>query len=375
MCNILVSTGLNTGGAEKMLLKLLTEMTPEKRKSYLIISMIDLGTIGPKILELNVPVITLHLNSIMGVLLFFINIIKTIIKYKPTALIGWMYHGNLITFLMWIFCFGRPRLVWNIRHSIYDLNHEKKMTQFLIKFGGFLSGFVDVVILNSQQSLQQHLSLGYRKEKCIYIPNGFDTKRFCYNQELRDQRRYSLGVAKDQILIGMIARNHPIKDYSTFIDAMSLVYQKNMNIKFIAVGRNVDTDKILLSKIRLLGLQDNFILLPEDNDTPSLFNALDVFCLTSLSEGFPNVVGEAMACGLFVVATDVGQTRDIISEFGAIVPVKSPDLIAQSIIEYLQKSEIKKNILRTNSVASIVNRYEITHITQQYSRFFDSDSV
>ncbi len=178
--NIVISIGLNTGGAETMLLKLLTQMPLEKRKSYIIISLLDEGIIGAKILELNIPVIALYVNTFFGFLLFPLNLVKILFKYRINSLIGWMYHGNLIALIMWFLSFGQKRLVWNIRHSIYDLAHEKKTTQYLIKAGAVFSKFTSVIIVNSQESLCQHASLGYKKEKCVYIPNGFDSKRFFF---------------------------------------------------------------------------------------------------------------------------------------------------------------------------------------------------
>ena len=110
------------------------------------------------------------------------------------------------------------------------------------------------------------------------------------------------------LIIGLVARWDSLKDHSMFIEAAAAVSREHEDIYFVLVGRGIEWETPeLAALIRTAGLQDRMILLGERDDIPSLTAAFDIACSSSITEGFPTTIGEAMACGVPCVVTDVGD--------------------------------------------------------------------
>lgn len=377
MVNIMhVITELNVGGAEVMLAKLLPAMDPD-RFSHSVLSLQNKGPIGSQIEKLGVPVHELNLHrpffSIYGLFK-----LRTILSLEnPDLIQGWMYHGNLVASLFRsIHLYQRP-VIWNIRCSLNNLKQEKFLTQMAILAGSRLSRSATGILYNSHVSANQHAAIGYFSGKAHIVPNGFDLNRFKPNTHFRHKLRSELRVPEAGILIGLIARYHPMKDHENFLKAASLMARERENVRFLMLGRGVDNPSSGLEQlIASLGLKHRVSCLGERMDIESFYAALDIASLSSShGEGFPNVVGEAMACSIPCVVTDVGDSRRLVGKTGIVVPPKDSMALKKGWDTLINKRQTeranmgraaRKRILENFAISSVAAQYE-----EQYQQVID----
>ena len=217
-----VITGLDVGGAETSLLKLLATLDRSGFEPA-VVSLKGHGPIAKKITELDVPVYSARIREPGAKLAGLRELLRTIRLWSPDLIQGWMYHGNLAALALARLAPGRPPAIWNVRHSIDRLNDEKKSTRWVIRAGSLCSRRAVRIVYNSQVSAQQHECLGYSQRGTIVIPNGFDIDCFKPSAEHRRQMREHLGISTNAFVAGMIARYHPMKDHPNFIAAAKQV--------------------------------------------------------------------------------------------------------------------------------------------------------
>ena len=205
----------------------------------------------------------------------------------------------------------------------------------------------------------------------MVIPNGFDTDRFRPDPESRNRIREDLGLSPATRLVGMVARYHPVKDHAGFLRAAALLAGREPDVHFLLTGAGVTGDnRELVDLVRSLDLAACCHLLGERNDIPAVTAALDVAALTSLSEGFPNVVGEAMACGVPVAATAVGEAPELLDLIGAVVPCGDPERMAASWQQLLELPEDRRRTLCTAGRARILDRYSMTRMVSAFETLY-----
>lgn len=237
-----------------------------------------------------------------------------------------MYHGNLAATVAWRWAASSAKLVWGVRQSLYDLDREKPMTRWVIRALVPLSRFPRAIVYNSHMARSQHETFGFQAKRGCVIDNGFDFDVFRPDPDARTIVRNILGLVPETPLIGLIARYHPMKGHLTFLEAAARLAQERADVHFLLVGRDVGPDNPMLSAaLRHPALAGRTHCLGERDNIPLLTAALDVACSSSSwGEAFPNALGEAMACGVPVVATDIGDVRRIVGDAGIIVPVADP---------------------------------------------------
>jgi glycosyltransferase involved in cell wall biosynthesis len=374
-----VITGLSTGGAETMLLKLLSAAS--QRMEHVVVSLGDEGTIGPRIAALGLPVHCLGLKRNAPNPFRALSILPLAQRIAPQLIQGWMYHGNLMASLAAVALrktaprnvLGQKPVLWNIRQTVYDLRRERWLTAKLIRQGARLSSGPAAIIYNSQTSASQHEELGYRAEKRVIIPNGFDCQVLRPDEAARKAVRAELGITDDTVLVGLVARYHPMKDHVGFLKAAALVVQSHPQTRFVLVGAGVSsTQPELAEGIQQNELGDRVILLRERSDIPRLNNAFDIGCSASAwGEGFSNSIGEAMACGVPCAVTNVGDSAYIVADTGFVAPPRASEALAEAIgrlIEIGQPgrqqigAKARKRIETEFSLSAIVEKYESLYL-------------
>lgn len=338
-----VITSLDTGGAEMMLVKLLRKLKQEA--SFSVIVLMNEGKLGSAIKKLGIPLTALDLQQ--GQLPGPVAIAKLISasrKFRPTVIQGWMYHGNLAALLALAATHGRPRLFWNIRQTLYRLDNEQRLTRLLIRTGSWFSGSPDAIVYNSELSALQHESIGYSSIRRTVLPNGFDISSFRADPHVRSDVRRELNVPANTRIVGHIARYHPMKGHASLIEAARLVLDRIHDVRFLLVGRDVTSaNQELAQKIRAAGLDGHMILLGERHDVSRLMTAMDVAVSASAwGEGFPNVIGEAMATEVPCVATDVGDSAYVVGDGGRVVCAGDPLALADAISGLLELSDANR---------------------------------
>lgn len=373
MKTVHIITGLATGGAERALYNLLQGGLSSSFDSY-VISLGDKGTMGSQIEALGVSVITLNMRAGRPTLAGLLKLHSVIKTLQPDLIQGWMYHGNLAATLARFFMGGKPSLVWNVRHSLYELKHEKRSTRLVIKANCFFSNLPDALLYNSQLSRQQHEVFGFSAEKGRVIPNGIDLQRFSFSAAARQKVRSELNIPKQALVIGHVARLHPMKDHANFLKAAVVLAQRNSDVHFILSGRDVTMDDETLKQYIPMTLQNRVHLLGERSDVADLMSAMDIFCQSSWSEAFPNVLGEAMATGVPCVATDVGDSQLIVAEYGVIVPPKDTSLLVAGLesLMTLESADLRK--LGMQAHQRIEEMFALDEITGRYANLYKAVS-
>lgn len=302
-----ITTGLGSGGAEMMLAQLVNGL-PKFR--HVVVSLTSGGKHAaslPQVHSLDMPAGKPTLKAVW-------RLLQIVRREKPDVLMGWMYHGCLVATLAKCMRLKRMPMIWNIRQSLYDLNLEKRGSALVIRALAWLSWLPQRITYNSRLSSNQHESIGYRATKTQLIANGFDLTKWKPG-------------APTPALIGRFGRNAPMKDYPTFIEAAKLIHARHPETRFIIVGAETET----------LDVPPFIEVLGERHDLPKLTASLNIAVSSSaFGEGFPNIVGEAMACAVPVVATDIGDTRWVMGDTGHIVPPNDPRVLANACIGILE---------------------------------------
>jgi glycosyltransferase involved in cell wall biosynthesis len=361
-----VITGLKTGGAEMMLFKLLSRIDYGIHKAR-IISLIGGGPMRERMLSIGVAVDTLNMRRGIPSLMALWRLREIVSRYRPDLIQGWMYHGNLAASIAGWFCPNNPPVVWNVRQSLYDLKHERLFTRWVIRVNAWLSVRADTIIYNSLTSARQHEEFGFDASRTHIIPNGFDTEVFRPDENARSSVRRELGVADNAVLIGLIGRYHPMKDHANFLNAAALLDKDLPNVLFLLAGYEVDVNNPTLGPmIEALGLGGRVFLLGERGDMPQLHAALDIATCSSWSEGFANVIGEAMSCGVPCVVTDVGDLAWIIGDTGRVVVARDPVALAAAWRDLLALGHNDRQTLGARARQRVIENFSLEAVVQQY---------
>jgi glycosyltransferase involved in cell wall biosynthesis len=364
-----VITGLDTGGAEMMLLKLLS--ATDGGWQSMVVSLKDEGTIGPSIAKLGVPIECLHLLPYAPNPARLLSLARLTRKFHPQLIQGWMIHGNLAASLAQFASRISAPVIWNIRMSLAGGDGEKLTTMGLTRFGVVLSRHPSAIIYNSWSGAKEHEKLGYLRAMSVVIPNGFDCDIFRPDEYARRCIREQLGLESGVILVGLVARLHPAKDHFGFLHAASLVSATHPETRFLLVGRGlVKSESVLTKRIKELNLMDRVLLLGERTDIPQLTAGLDIACSSSAYEGFSNSIGEAMACGIPCAVTDVGDSAYLVGDTGVIVPRGNPEALAHAIGQLIDAGPAKRKELGFAARRRIESEFSLPEIARRYDELY-----
>lgn len=364
-----IITGLGTGGAERALFALLSGGLA-KRFDCAVLSLSDEGTMGAPIRKLGVPVHALGMRKGLPTPGTLVRLRDELRLLRPDVIQGWMYHGNLAASFAQKLSSNRPRLVWNIRHSLYDLGHEKPFTRHVIRANRTFSRGPEAIIYNSSLARNQHERFGLAGRSSVVIPNGFDLSQWRPDPKGNATVRREFGLDSDDLIVGHVARFHPMKDHATFLRAAVEVASRVSNARFLLVGREVHLNKPELRGIVPDNLVPRFIFAGEMTNVSRLVQAMDVLCSSSLSEAFPNVLGEAMASGVPCVTTDVGDCACIVGDTGFVVPSRDAAALAEAIAALLQMPREERVDLGARARDRVASRYGIDTIVGRYSDLY-----
>jgi glycosyltransferase involved in cell wall biosynthesis len=338
---------------------------------HCVLSLSDKGILGRKLESLGVGVHVAGFQrrwiSPRAIGAFF----KLVRHLQPDLVQGWMYHGNLAAVLAAGFAGNEPRVCWNIRHSPYDLKTEKRGTAATIRLGALLSGFPKRIIYNSQASAELHTALGYRNSRQEIIPNGFDLDLFKAEPEQRRRLRRELELEDSALLIGLIARFHPVKAHRLFLHAAGLLCGEFPQLHFLLVGPSGEAAfKTLGEWIQDEGLQGRVHLLGERQDVFSVVAGLDIVTSCSFAEAFPNVIGEAMACEVPCVVTDVGDCAFLVGDTGVVVPPSDPAALAEGWARLIRMGHDGRRQLGKAARNRVASEFSLPAIAGRYHNLY-----
>jgi glycosyltransferase involved in cell wall biosynthesis len=364
-----IITDLDLGGAETMLYRLL-EHIDRARFQNQVISLIPTGVMGDKIKAMGIPVHSLGMRPGKPSLFAFLRLMNLLRKERPDFLQTWMYHADLIGglagFLMQI------PVVWGIHNTSLDPLFVKSATIRVAHLNARLSGWLPRKIIScSETSRRVHIEIGYPAKKIFVIPNGFDLSIFKPDPTARLALRRELKLSADKLIIGLVARFDPLKDHKNFVEAAGQFFFHYPQTHFLLCGKGITwQNEPLVRWIESAGIRENCHLLGRRDDIPIVMAGLDINTLSSIGEAFPNVLAEAMACGVPSVTTDVGDAAEIVGDTGIVVPARDAQALANGWERLVKLSGQERQELGQRARERIQTHFQIGEIVQRYEKLY-----
>ena len=368
-------TGLNNGGAEGVLHRL---ASTDSLNEHFVVSMMDSGKYGELLEENNVSVRCLNMPRGKLEIRGLIKLGVMLRSFEPDVVQTWMYHADLVGGGI-ARLIGYKNIYWNIRGAELSSDYTRLSTRLIVKLLAFFSKFIPKGIIScSSVAISVHRQLGY-VGNFTYIPNGIDTDRYFPDYEAGLAEREKFLFIKQAFLIGAVARYSPQKNHNLLLECVSdlIRLKKFPNVMCVLVGPGLNSENyILTDRIKELGIQSHVLLHGESANINGVMNAIDLHVLaSSYGEGFPNVIAEAMACGTPCLATDVGDTLQVIGNDGWVV---EPDNRAQflegliSAIRLHEDDEKWANLCKSVR-KKIVDNYGLDQMVARYRAVWKND--
>lgn len=361
-----VITGLGRGGAEASLVKLVVA-TPEIE--HRIVSLLPEGPLAAAARAAGATVQSLDVSSSPVALFCVGRLARVVREFAPDVVQTWLYHADLIGLLAARLASRLGRtfpVAWNIRCSDMDFSRYRMATRLTVRLLALLSRLPQAIVTNSRAAVEHHRKLGYAGDFTV-IPNGFDTTRFASDGAARARLRDEWGVVTDQPLIGFVGRLDAMKDLPLLCSSLSLVAARQRDIYAVFCGQGLGPEDGAAQRLlRKHGLEGRVRLLGPRDDVPAVLSALDCLVLSSRSEGFPNVLGEAMACGVPCATTDAGDAALVVGQEGRVVPRGDADALSRAILDILTLPPDDKAALGRRARERIEREFSLSAMADRY---------
>lgn len=364
ICLLFLIRSLNRGGAERQLVELVKGLD-KQRFAIVVVTFYGGGDLGLELEKLEgVEVFSLGKRSRWDLLPFLLRLRKLVFRLKPQIIHGYLGVANELGLL-----FGKlkgAKVVLGLRASNVDFSQYDWPTALSFRVGAWLSRFADLIIINSQAGKYHHLEQGYNDSRMVVVNNGIDVAHFRPDLAGGQKLRTKWGITLQQSLIGLVGRIDPMKDHSTFFQAAALLSPEHDEARFVCVGEgSQEYQAKLYALVDQLGLDDKVIWAGLQRDMVAVYSALDVATSSSYGEGFSNVVGEAMACEMPCVVTDVGDSAYIVGNTGVVVPPKNPEALAKGWKKILQFSQSERENMGQAARARIAANFTVKHLVSR----------
>ncbi len=365
-----IINSMDYGGAEAMLARLVLRTDPE-RFATSVISLIDKLPAAASLQDAGIPVTPMGMKPGVSEPRGFLRLVRHLKKLRPDVVQTWMDHSNLIGGLANRLA-NRAALVWGVHHSEHVLGLTKRSTLLTVSACARLSHRLPArVVCCSEKSHALYRCLGFAPGKLLVIPNGFDTDAFRPDPDARRSLREELGLDPETPVIGLVARYDVLKDHGNFLSAARLLTARRPDLRFVLCGRHVDHDNAeLVRLVASAGVTDRVHLLGHRQDGAHLQAALDIGTSSSVSEAFPLIVGEAMACGVPCVVTDVGDSSLIVGPYGKVVSPRDPDALANAWFNLLAMAREERVLLGRGARDRISKLFDLGMIVGRYETLY-----
>lgn len=361
-------SNLMSGGAEAMLVKVVLA-TRRLGVQSTIVSMINGGVMADRLREMGVPIHELGLKRSWTALSAVPRLVGLAKYLRADVYQGWMYHGNLMASLAARGAHRRPPVLWNVRQTLQHLQGEIPRTRWIIRASQLLVSQPRTIIYNARGAALDHERLlGYPLDKRVIIDNGFDPEIFRPDPEARAAFRASIGFPEDAIVIGRVARLHPMKDIPCLLNAFERLAAEDPRLQLVLVGRGMlRTNPELVAILGGRPFQNRIHALGESADLARIVPAFDLaVSSSSRGEAFPNVIGEAMACAVPIVITDVGASAEILGDLDRVVRPGDYEALATTMGRLLALPADERRRIGARDRERIRQHYNIADIAESY---------
>ena len=357
-------TGLETGGAERMLVHLASR-TDRRRFRSVVVSMTGPGTMGPLVEAAGVTLRSLDLRRSVPDPRGVVRLARILREFRPAVLQTWLYHADLLGVIM--------RRLGQVPHLVWGLQGTETIdTPIVRRLLAWCSPIPDAVVVVSRVGQRFHEGIGYRPRRWVHIPNAFDTAALHPDPEARRRGRAMFGIADHIVAILLPARYHPMKDHANFLAAAARLTASHPDVLFAMAGSGTDpSNRELAAAVAAHGLGKRALLLGDRPDIESLYPAFDIVTLSSaFGEALPMVLGEAMASGVPCAATDSGDAGLVVGDTGIIVPPRDPAALAAGWAQLIMLGDQGRSALGLKARARICEHYDLGLVVPRFETFY-----
>ncbi|MCA9862905.1 MAG: glycosyltransferase [Thermomicrobiales bacterium] len=359
-------TGLEVGGAETMLARLVTH-SDRCRFQHRVVSMREPGAMASVIRAAGIPVDTLHLKAGIPDPRAARSLRNLLSQEKPDVLQAWMYHANFLATIVGPAI--RTPVIWNMR-AVPDVDYGRQVA-LIDAMLSRMAWMPAAVVVNSAYGREYMARRGYRRARWKVIPNGFDTASLKPDAAAGNCLRAEWGIRNDEVVIGFVARMNPVKDHTTFLRAAQILAESDLTARFVCVGGGDDDYQAKQRELAAsLGIANRVHWAGARTDIASVNNAFDIATCCSVSESFPNVVGEAMACGVPCVVTDVGDSARLVGNTGAVVRPRTPSDLAAAWQTMISGGSAHRRELGARARERIVSNFSLDYVVSAYEDLY-----
>ena len=364
-----VISGLAVGGAEMALYRLILEFRGSEY-THTVIALTPEGGMYARFIESGIRLIVLDVRR--SPVSHFLRLCRLVRTLRPDIVQTWLYHADFLGGLAARLA-GNRNVIWGIRTTDVD-GGCARTTGLVRQICASLSRWVPhTIVCVAEAARRSHSLVGYDAARMVVVGNGFDLSMLTASQGQRNQLRAQCGFDTDDMVLGTLGRFNLDKDHANFIKAAGQLAKRHESLRFLMIGKNLDSDNNdLMRWIDDTGYPDRFVLLGERVDVSVCLAAMDIFCLSSRTEAFPNVVGEAMAMGLPCVATDVGDVAGLMADTGVLVPRENPDALARGVTGLISLGRDYCQQLGQRAKARIHATFTMACARQRFETIYDS---
>jgi glycosyltransferase involved in cell wall biosynthesis len=363
-----VITGLEVGGAEMALYRLI-QGSRGSRYRHTVIALTPEGGMRARFLQSDIKLQVLDLRRAPFSQL--VQLIRLIRALRPDVVQTWLYHADLLGGLAARLA-GIRSVIWGIRTTDVDGGCARP-TRLVRRLCAALSRLVPhTIVCVAEAARRSHCEAGYDPGRMVVFGNGFDLDSLSASRQQRDRMRGACGFKQGDIVLGTLGRFNPDKDPASFVQAAGQLAREHAHLRFLMVGKGFEPANCELMRwIADTGFARRFVLLGERPDPSACLAAMDIFCLSSRTEAFPNVVGEAMAMGLPCVATDVGDVALLMADTGVIVPRSDPDALVRGVAGLIARGPHHCEAMGQRARARIHAQYTLDCVRQRFECLYD----
>jgi len=361
---------LEVGGAEVQL-SLLARNLRSKDFEVRVFTLYSRGPLVKTLEDAGVMLVSVDKRGRWDLVDPYRRLVQRLRDYQPNILHSFLGPPNIFAAMVKS---SQPecRLVWGFRASNMDLDRYDWSHRASETLQRILVRRVDKIVTNSQSGRECAASRGFPSDRQVVIPNGIDTEKFAPNRARGQSLRTKWGLSDDSHVIGIAARLDPMKDHPTFLRAAAIAAKQNPSLRFVCIGDGQPAYREALhNQASHLGLDDQLTWAGHHGDMAEVYSALDIATLTSaFGEGFPNAVGEAMACGTPCVVTDVGDAVDIIGKTGLHAPVGDENALARGWMELIAETPDARADRASSCRARIVKKFSVATLVEAHRSLY-----